>query len=192
MCSTVTIHKHITNRKKTLLPLRQEPHNRFWRSISTQGSEDSPSSTGAAGDFLHCFHCADEVYRFPTSHASLLILLMCILLDAKRWTCKMYRMAFQMCGWSYKTVTLHWIKTKIDIHNTIPGIFCCLYKFPQLIKLYGIHPMWLPLISFPVFYILLRALKFNNWQLMWSFLSALNTSCKSPVAKPSKQVSPFD
>lgn len=75
------------------------------------------------------------------SHASSLTLLMCILLNAKRWTRKKYRMAFQRCGFSYKTVTLHWVKTKIDIYNSIPGIFCCLYKFPQLIKLYGIHPM---------------------------------------------------
>lgn len=128
------------NRKKPLLPLRREPLNRLWRTISTQGSEDSPSSVEAAGQFLPCFDCADKVYRFPTSHAPLLTLLMCILLDAKKWTSKKYRMAFQRCGCSYKTVTLHWMKTKIDICNSIPGIFCCLYKFTHLIKLYGTHP----------------------------------------------------
>lgn len=109
------VHKHITNKQeKTLLPFRWEPlntiyfHTGLWR-ISKQCSE-----------FLPCLHCADEVYRVPTSHASLLTLLMAILLGAKGWTHKNYRMAFQRCGFSYKTVTLHWMKTKIDIYNIIP------------------------------------------------------------------------
>lgn len=178
---------HKCTGKKPLLPLRQEPLNIFWRTTSTQASEDSPSSAGAAGEFLHCFHCADEVYRFPTSHASLLTLLMCILVDAKRCTHKKYRMAFQRFGFSYKRVALHRIKTKTDIYNSISGILCCLYKFPLLIRLYGIHPMYLP-VFFLFFYTLLTVLKFNNWQLMQSFLSALNTSCKSPVVKASKQL----
>lgn len=122
-------------KKKTLLPLRWESLNRFWRAISTQGSADSLSSAEAAAFIVQI-----RFTGFLPAITSLLTLLMCILLDAKGWTHKKYRMAFQRCDCSYKTVTLHWVKTKIDICNSIPGIFCCLYKFPQLIKLYGIHP----------------------------------------------------
>lgn len=135
-CSTVTVHKHITNKQErtTFASTDSEelfPHEALKTLQAVQEQQWIPALLSLCRWGLQVSY----------SHASWLTLFMYILLDAERWTCKKYRMAFQSCGFSYKRVTLHRVKTKIDIYNSIPGIFCCLYKFAQLIKLYGIHTM---------------------------------------------------
>lgn len=73
----------------------------------------------------------------PNSHTSLPTLLICILQAVKRWTSKKSKMALHVHGFYYELLTLHWIKTEMEMYNNITGIFfCSWYKLPILIKLY--------------------------------------------------------
>lgn len=131
-CWTGTVHRHITNKQ-------QRSHFCPWDGNHWTYSEElfphKPLKTLQAVQEQQVNSCTAFIVQMRFTgflpamhHCSLCLCVFYWMLRGELITSTEWH--FRGLASLTEPVALHRIKTKTDIYNNIPGILCCLYKFP--------------------------------------------------------------